>query len=72
MPIYEFKCNDCGKEFEQIICGADEDSPSCPECGAANLTKLISAGCVRPHGIPTGSGGYDPPPCQGSCRCSPG
>jgi hypothetical protein len=26
----------------------------------------MSAGCVRPQGIPTGSGGFKPPPCKPS------
>jgi hypothetical protein len=30
------------------------------------VEKLMSAGCVRAHGIPTGSGGFKPPPCKPS------
>jgi hypothetical protein len=30
------------------------------------VEKLMSAGAVRPHGIPTGSGGFQPPPCKPS------
>lgn len=44
MPIYEFKCEKCGKEFEEMT-GSQDMPPSCPECGSASR-KLISA-CRR-------------------------
>jgi len=43
MPIYEFKCNDCGRKFSFLIgVVADSKKPSCPRCRSENLTKLIS------------------------------
>lgn len=44
MPIYEFKCNQCGKEFEQIVFSFDKnrDVP-CPSCGTADTCRLLSS-----------------------------
>jgi len=40
MPIYEFKCQDCGGQFEKIA--KIEESPDCPECGSSEVEKLVT------------------------------
>jgi putative FmdB family regulatory protein len=44
MPIYEYRCADCGKRpsifFRSFA--AVEESPTCPNCGGQHLTRLIS------------------------------
>ncbi len=40
MPIYEFKCNKCGNNFETLVLGSD--TPECPSCSSTNLLKMIS------------------------------
>ena len=40
MPIFEYKCEKCGNEFELIIFGGDE--PECPACGDKKPTKKMS------------------------------
>ncbi|WP_031480867.1 FmdB family zinc ribbon protein [Maridesulfovibrio frigidus] len=42
MPIYEYKCADCGIEFEELVFKRDE-CPPCPECKSESTGKLISA-----------------------------
>jgi len=66
MPIYEYQCKACCHRFEELVFRTDDPPPECPECRSKEVEKLISAGCVRPHGIPTGSGGFKPPPCKPS------
>jgi len=66
MPIHEFICEKCRHEFEYLILSVNEPDPKCPQCKSKKLQKLISAGCVRPRGIPTGSGGFAPPKCAPS------
>ncbi len=41
MPIYEFKCNSCGKEFEALVMSQDEEV-RCPECGSEKVERLLS------------------------------
>jgi putative FmdB family regulatory protein len=42
MPVYEFRCRKCGKEFEERRLFSESDKPGkCPACGGAG-DKLIS------------------------------
>jgi putative FmdB family regulatory protein len=41
MPIYEYECEDCGKQCELIQKFDDEPLTVCPVCGG-HLHKLIS------------------------------
>ena len=45
VPIYEFSCSACGCRFEELVgshVGLDEADVRCPECGAADLERLIA------------------------------
>jgi len=42
MPIFEYRCSDCGAEVELLLRSAAEE-PVCPQCGGSRLEKLISA-----------------------------
>jgi putative FmdB family regulatory protein len=42
MPIYEYKCQDCGQINELLVLRIDEEV-SCKSCDSQNLEKLISA-----------------------------
>ncbi len=68
MPIHEFVCESCNHTFEYLMLSVHEPKPRCPECESTKLQKLMSAGCVRPQGIPTGSGGFNLPKCAPSRR----
>ena len=41
MPIYEFTCNKCKENFEELIYRSDE-KVICPKCKGENIEKLIS------------------------------
>ena len=43
MPIYEYRCNACGRSFS-FLYGVSRDSrdPACPACRGTNLSRLIS------------------------------
>jgi putative FmdB family regulatory protein len=43
MPIYEYRCDDCGAEFEKRVArAADAGSVQCPSCNQAHLTQRLS------------------------------
>ena len=50
MPIYEYRCESCGKELEKIQKFSDQPLKDCPECGKPSLKKLVSAGSFRLKG----------------------
>ena len=42
MPIYEYKCDDCGHQFEAIQKFSEQPLSDCPQCGKPALKKLLS------------------------------
>lgn len=40
MPIYDFHCNTCDRDFELLV--RLSETPVCPECGSENLAKRVS------------------------------
>ncbi|HHM06270.1 MAG TPA: zinc ribbon domain-containing protein [Gammaproteobacteria bacterium] len=43
MPIYEYRCRQCGHELEVMQKMSDAPLSDCPQCREPALTKLISA-----------------------------
>ena len=43
MPIYDYKCEKCGKHQEQIVKNSDVEV-TCKYCGHDKLTKQVSTG----------------------------
>jgi len=64
MPIYEYQCNACMEEFEDLVFG-DEVLP-CPHCGSIKTNKLMSRPCYHM----AGNDGYTPPSSGGSSGCA--
>ncbi len=43
MPLYEYRCQKCGKRFELLRRIKDADSDlECPDCRSANVERLLS------------------------------
>ena len=40
MPLYEFECLDCGRQFEALV--RDSTPPACPGCEGTHLERLLS------------------------------
>ena len=48
MPIYEYKCSDCGNIFEILTTSSDNaEKVHCNKCNSDDVTKIISAGSFR-------------------------
>lgn len=43
VPIYEYRCTDCGHELEALQKISEPALTTCPACGKTTLTKLVSA-----------------------------
>jgi putative FmdB family regulatory protein len=71
MPIFEYKCEECGTKFEKLIYHtSDEAALSCPECGKQQLHRELSTFAAHSHGTAEAgprcpSGGMCPTP--GAC-----
>lgn len=42
MPIYEFACTQCHREFELLVRSQDWKGTRCPKCGSSRITKRLS------------------------------
>ena len=53
MPVFEYKCKDCGWEFEELVYGNQE--VHCPECDSDKTEKKISTFAANTSSGGTGS-----------------
>ena len=43
MPIYEYRCQDCGEKFEKLVrINSEQIELVCPNCGSKEAEKLLS------------------------------
>lgn len=58
MPIYEFRCAECGEVFEKLFMNPGEETDfSCPNCSAYTIEKVVSA---TNYAMGVGAGGNEP------------
>ncbi|MFC1813359.1 zinc ribbon domain-containing protein [Thermodesulfobacteriota bacterium] len=70
MPIYEYQCCDCGKDFEFLVLGSEQ--PDCPSCASKNISKQMSACTFYSKGShgKTVSSSASAPSCTGCAATS--
>jgi putative FmdB family regulatory protein len=61
MPIYEYQCKGCGRQFEALVFG--KESPACPDCDSTKVCKLMSC-CGF---VSKGAGGQTVSSASSSC-----
>lgn len=67
MPIFEYVCEKCDNEFEELVFDRDEH-PACPKCQSVQTSKLMSA--VRSK-VGSGERGGEAEPAGGSAPSAP-
>jgi putative FmdB family regulatory protein len=71
MPIFEYKCEDCGEKFEKLMRRAGDDPPPCPGCDSSKVNQQLSTFAAHSGGGASSdvpmcpSGGVCPTP--GAC-----
>ena len=68
MPIYEYQCTSCGKEFEVLV-RSSSPAPQCPSCQGTQLHKKLSAFATISSAASTQA---DLPAACQSCGGAPG
>lgn len=57
MPIYEYRCEECGKRSTSLLPSYSSPDPPCPHCGKPALRRLVSTFATVSSG--DGDGGDD-------------
>lgn len=50
MPRYDYRCEDCGSQFEARH-GFDDPTPACPVCSAESVQRLILSAPSQARGV---------------------
>jgi putative FmdB family regulatory protein len=67
MPIYEYRCEDCGTQFEKLVRRMSETPDAeCPSCGTKHVKQELSVFAAHANGV---SKSPEAPVCP-SGRCS--
>lgn len=64
MPIFEYRCEECGHRFDAFFRraeDADKQAPGCVKCGSGKVRKLFSVIGLG------GAGNADVNPLSGGC-----
>lgn len=46
MPIFEYRCRECGERFERLLPRAQDKLPACPHCASPRVERLLSTFAV--------------------------
>jgi putative FmdB family regulatory protein len=65
MPIFEFRCTECGDIFEKLFLSSEEDVElACPGCGSCTIERVVSRSS---YAMGSGSGKSQPKISTKSC-----
>jgi len=66
MPIYEYHCAACGRDFELLV--RRETLVTCPKCAGRKVERLMSLPARTAGGSPTTDFSKLGPPSGGGCH----
>ncbi len=64
MPLFEYRCHDCGAEFEELVRYEEADRITCSYCKSLRVERLLSKFAVSRDASLSASA--EPGPC-GAC-----
>jgi putative FmdB family regulatory protein len=67
MPMFEYRCTECGSKFEELV-AEPNDVVTCPKCQSQKVERLLSVFATS-----SSSGGSNQGPACGNggcCNCS--
>ncbi|NOZ20145.1 MAG: zinc ribbon domain-containing protein [Planctomycetes bacterium] len=64
MPLFEYRCKQCGEVSEILVKTNSREKPVCQKCGSAEVEKLLSSPAVHVKG-----GSTTAPACGREVRC---
>jgi putative FmdB family regulatory protein len=59
MPIYEYRCEECGKRSTSLLASYSSPDPPCPHCGKPALRRLVSTFATVSSGDSDGGDDFD-------------
>jgi len=69
MPIYEYTCMKCKKDFEYLVFGSEKDV-TCPACSSKKVKRSMSACSFKSSGNYSSSAGSSGCSSCGGGTCS--
>ncbi|MCU0916796.1 MAG: zinc ribbon domain-containing protein [Planctomycetes bacterium] len=68
MPIFEYRCGQCGHVMEVLQKGRTAGKLVCAKCGGSDLRKLLSGFAVgKAAASPACDSCFEAPTCGGAC-----
>ncbi len=76
MPVYDFRCQECGEVTELFLSVSSEDKkPICQSCGSHNMERMISAPSILRNPVDSNATccgrteRCETPPCSSGGKC---
>lgn len=72
MPVYEYRCEECGERFDVRASFAEKQAglePACPSCEGRRVRQVITAGLFLRSGATTGASPSGCAPSGGAGCC---
>ncbi|MBU0608239.1 MAG: zinc ribbon domain-containing protein [Armatimonadetes bacterium] len=68
MPLYEYRCENCDRTFEQMVAARNrDDGATCPDCGSKRVRRLISRFGIGKASLGSSSASSCPTCSSGTC-----